>query len=162
LTDAGWLYFGEIESLFRRLDAATRELRSRHGRRSLRLKVAPFFASEFLLPRLGRLDGPRFDADLEIAATGSGTPRPRKRVTFDTMTEMVHAAERATGVALIPVPLAHERLRAQTLLRLFEHALRISESYHLLYRQDAAGRPEMGAFRDWILAEASHISVAQP
>lgn len=231
LTDAGSVYFGEIESLLRRLDAATRELRSRHGRRSLRLKVAPFFASEFLLPRLGRLAGPQFDADIEIAANGSGTghpeeadvsivlgsgpwggglhalplleqsyvpacapalvgrhhprtvselngyvllehearkdawerwaeaaglepPRPRKRVVFDTMTEMVHAAERAMGVALVPMPLGVERLRTQSLTRLFGHALQIAESYYLLYRQDASERLEVAAFRDWIIEEA--------
>ncbi len=233
LTDAGSVYFSEIESLFRRLDAATRELRSRHGRRSLRLQVAPFFASEFLLPRLSSLEGSQSDTDIEIAANGSRTehsgeadvsivlgsgpwaglnalrlldqsyvpacapalvghrplrtagelnryvllehgarkdaweqwaeaagvetPRPRKRVVFDTMTELVHAAERAMGIALIPVPLAVQRLRAQSLLKLFDHVLQVAESYYLLYRQDVAERPEVGAFRDWIIEEARKI-----
>ncbi len=44
LTDAGSTYLAEIEYLFERLDTATRELRARAGRSTLRLRVASFFA----------------------------------------------------------------------------------------------------------------------
>jgi LysR family glycine cleavage system transcriptional activator len=229
LTDAGFSYLCEIEALFRRLEKATRELRARQGRRSLTLRVAPFFASEFLLPRLEKLHAVCPDVDMQIDADGSGTPaveeadvsivlgsgpwpgthahrlfgqsyvaacapalvarepvcgigdldgrallvhkgrkdgwdrwaeaagvdapRPRKRISFDTMTELVHAAERGAGVGLIPVPLAAGRLRARLLVRLFEQSLQTGESYFLLHRADGATRPEIGSVREWILSE---------
>lgn len=72
LTDAGSTYLQEIEHLFERLDTATRELRARAGRSTLRLRVASFFASEFLLPRLAALHDAQPDIDLEIDTDGSG------------------------------------------------------------------------------------------
>jgi LysR family glycine cleavage system transcriptional activator len=73
LTDAGSTYLREIEHLFERLDAATRELRARAGRTTLRLRVASFFASEFLLPRLAELHAAQPEIDLEIDTDGTGT-----------------------------------------------------------------------------------------
>jgi len=73
LTDAGASYLQEIEHLFERLDAATRELRARAGRGTLRLRVASFFASEFLLPRLTSLHTAQPEIDLEIDTEGTGT-----------------------------------------------------------------------------------------
>jgi LysR family glycine cleavage system transcriptional activator len=73
LTDAGSTYLQEIEHLFERLDAATRELRARAGRSTLRLRVASFFASEFLLPRLAALHAAQPEIDLEIDTDGTGT-----------------------------------------------------------------------------------------
>ncbi len=229
LTAAGSAYFGEIDALFERLDTKTRELRSRYGRRSLRVRVAPFFASEFLLPRLGRLHSACPDIDMQIDADGSGAvsleeadisivlgsgpwadmralrlfgqsyvpacapalivhrpihamdelnrhtllvhnarkdawdrwaeaarieaPRPRKRISFDTMTELAQAAERGAGVGLIPMPLAVERLRTRSLLTVFDHALETSESYFLLHGREVSARPEIAAFREWLLRE---------
>jgi LysR family transcriptional regulator, glycine cleavage system transcriptional activator len=73
LTDAGATYLEEIEYLFERLDAATRELRARAGRTTLRLRVASFFANEFLLPRLAALHAAQPEIDLEIDTDGTGT-----------------------------------------------------------------------------------------
>lgn len=228
LTDAGSSYLSEIEALFDRLEEATHELRARQGRRTLTLRVPPFFASEFLLPRLARLQAAQPDVDMQIDADsgaaagdqadvsivlGSGpwrgmharrlfgqtyvaagapsllagnpvrsigdldrhvllvhkgrrdgwerwaeaagvdAPRPRKGIAFDTMTELVHAAERGAGLGLIPVPLSAERLRARSLLRLFDQSLEPGESYFILHRPRAAARPEIADLRDWILAE---------
>jgi LysR family glycine cleavage system transcriptional activator len=230
LTDAGAAYLTEIEFLFQRLDTATRELRARSGRSTLRLRVASFFASEFLLPRLAALQAAQPDIDLEIDTDGNANdvhpsdadvsivlgsgpwgelhahrlfgqtyvpvcapallvrtpihtveqldgqtllvhearqdawerwaesagfhlPRPRKRIRFDTMTSMVRAAERSAGLGLISAPLAAERFRAKSLTRLFEHELTTQDSYFLLHRAEAAARPEIAAFRQWILQE---------
>ncbi len=234
LTEAGCAYFAEIDALFKRLDAKTRELRSRYGRRSLRVRVAPFFASEFLLPRLGRLHGAHPDIDMQIEADGSRTepleeadvsivlgsgpwadtcalrlfgqsyipacapalvvhrpiraldelnrhtllvhnarkdawerwaeaagfdaPRPRKRISFDTMTELAQATERGVGVGLIPVPLAVERLRERSLLKVFDHPLETAESYFLLHGRDVGARTEIAAFREWLLHEIRGVA----
>ncbi len=234
LTEAGCTYFGAIDALFKHLDTATRELRSRYGRRSLRVRVAPFFASEFLLPRLGRLSADHSDLDLRIDTDGSRTagsgeadasivlgsgpwsdvqslrlcgesyvpacapalvvhrpiravdelnrhtllvhaaredawerwahaagfeaPRPRKRVCFDTLSELAHAAEQGIGVGLIPMPLGVERLRARSLLQLFDHALETPESYFLLHKREAAARPQIAVFRAWLLREIGSVA----
>jgi LysR family glycine cleavage system transcriptional activator len=231
LTDAGTCYFGEIEHLFERLDNATGELRARFGRNSLRLRVAPFFASEFLFPRLAALHTAQPEIDLHVDTGGTGSeihpadadlsivlgsgpwennlhahrlfqqayvpacspallartpiddiqqltahtllvhearkdawdrwtqsagfqlPRPRKQICFDTMTAMVRATERSAGIGLVPAPLADERFLTRSLVRLFQHELKTTDSYFLLYRAEVAVRPEIAAFRHWLLAE---------
>jgi LysR family glycine cleavage system transcriptional activator len=231
LTAAGSAYFGQIEELFRGLDAATRELIARFGRRSLRLRVAPFFASEFLLPRLERLHARHPEVDLQVETNSSPVspledvdlaivlgagpwpqaqvvrlfgqsyvaacapglnaqypirevadlnahallvhtarrdswerwaeagavepPAARKRVLFDTMTELVRATERGLGVGLIPVPLATQRIHLGQLTRLFDHALPCTESYFLLHRAEDASQAEVSGFREWLLKELS-------
>jgi LysR family transcriptional regulator, glycine cleavage system transcriptional activator len=231
LTAAGAAYLWQIEELFRGLDAATRELISRFGRRSLRLRVAPFFASEFLLPRLERLHAMHPEVDLQVetnnspvspledvdlaivlgagpwpqaevirlfgqsyvaacapgltaqypiqkvadlnghallvhtahrdswerwaAAGAMERPTARKRVLFDTMTELVRATERGLGVGLIPIPLAVQRIHLGQLTRLFEHALPSAESYFLMHRVEDASRAEVAGFREWLIKELS-------
>jgi LysR family glycine cleavage system transcriptional activator len=231
LTAAGSAYFRQIEELFRGLDAATREIISRFGRRSLRLRVAPFFASEFLLPHLERLHARHPEVDLQVETNSSHVspledvdlaivfgagpwphaevvrlfgqsyvaacapgltakipirevadlsehallvhtarrdswerwaeagavdpPKARRRVLFDTMTELVRATERGLGVGLIPVPLAIERIHLGQLTRLFDHALPSANSYFLLHRTEDVSRAEVAAFREWLLKELS-------
>jgi LysR family transcriptional regulator, glycine cleavage system transcriptional activator len=230
LTDAGSTYLAEIEHLFERLDAATRELRARAGRSTLRLRVASFFASEFLLPRLAALHAAQPDIDLEIDTEGTGTdahpadadvsivlgsgnwnelqahrlfsqtyvpacspallartplatieqldgqtllvfearkdgwerwaesaglrmPRPRKRIAFNNMSSLVRATERSAGIGLIPGTLSAERFRTKSLTRLFDHEWTTEDSYFLVHRAEVAARPEVVAFRKWLLDE---------
>jgi len=234
LTDAGSSYLEEIEYLFERLDSATRELRARAGRSTLRLRVASFFANEFLLPRLVALHAAQPEIDLEIDTDGTGTdvhppdadvsivmgsgtwsdlhahrlfaqtyvpacspalfartpihtieqldgqtllvfearkdawelwaesagaqlPPPRKRIHFNNMASLVRATERSAGVGLVSAPLSTERFRAKSLTRLFEHELDIHDSYFLVHRGEVAGRPEVIAFRKWILDELQAV-----
>jgi LysR family glycine cleavage system transcriptional activator len=230
LTDAGATYLQEVDYLFERLDAATRELRARAGRSTLRLRVASFFANEFLLPRLAALHAAQPEIDLEIDTDGTGTdvhpadadvsillgsgtwsdlqahrlftqayvpacaptllarapitsieqldgqtllvfesrkdgwerwaesagmrtPRPRKRIAFNNMSSLVRATERAAGIGLIPAPLSAERFRAKSLTRLFDHEWETEDSYYLIHRIEVAARPEIIAFRKWLLNE---------
>jgi hypothetical protein len=81
-------------------------------------------------------------------------PRPSRSISFDTMTEVVHATERGAGVGLIPLPLTSERLRGGSLVRLLEQSLQTDESYFLLHQRVGGARREMAEVRDWILAEA--------
>jgi LysR family glycine cleavage system transcriptional activator len=196
----------------------------------LRLRVASFFASEFLLPRLAELHAAQPEIDLEIDTDGTGTdlhpadadvsivlgsgtwnelqahrlfsqayvpacspallarapitaieqlagqtllvfearkdgwerwaesaglamPRPRKRIAFNNMASLVRATERSAGVGLIPALLSAERFRAKSLTRLFDHEWETEDSYYLLHRAEVAARPEVVAFRKWILEE---------
>jgi len=239
LTDAGSRYLDEIEFLFERLDAATRELRARAGRSTLRLRVASFFANEFLLPRLEALHTAQPEIDLEIDTDGTGTdlhpadadvsivlgsgswselqahrlfpqayvpacspalfarapitsieqlsgetllvfearkdgwerwaesaglqmPRPRKRIAFNNMSALVRATERSAGIGLVPAPLSAERFRAKSLVRLFDHEWETEDSYYLVHRAEVGPRPEVIAFRKWLLAELRAASMKVP
>ena len=239
LTDAGSRYLEEIEFLFDRLDAATRELRARAGRSTLRLRVASFFANEFLLPRLAALHTAQPEIDLEIDTDGTGTdihpadadvsivlgsgswselqahrlfpqayvpacsptlfartpitsieqlngetllvfearkdgwerwaesaglqmPRPRKRIAFNNMSALVRATERSAGIGLVPAPLSAERFRAKSLVRLFDHEWETEDSYYLVHRAEVGPRPEVIAFRKWLLAELRAASMKVP
>ena len=224
-------YLEEIEYLFERLDAATRELRARAGRSTLRLRVASFFASEFLLPRLAAFHAAQPEIDLEIDTDGTGTdvhppdanasrfvlgsgtwnelqahrlfsqtyvpacspalfartpittidqldgqtllvfearkdgwerwaesaglqlPRPRKRIAFNNMSSLVRATEPSAGIGLIPATLSTERFRSKSLTRLLDHEWTTEDSYFLVHRAEVATRPEVIAFRKWILDE---------
>jgi LysR family glycine cleavage system transcriptional activator len=238
LTEAGESYLQDIEHIFEQLDTATRELRTHFGRNLFRLRVAPFFANEFLLPRLATLQTAHPDIDLQVdidgtvdqthpsdtdvsIVLGSGswgelqahqlfrqtyvpacapalvarTPcdtieqlnghtllvhqaheeawdrwaqcagldlrRPRRTIRFDTMTAMVRAAERSAGIGLVPAPLAAERFRSKSLTRLFQHELQTADSYFLVHRADAAARPDIVAFRQWLLGELA-VSLQEP
>jgi len=236
LTEAGVSYLAEMDILFERLESATRDLRTRFVRGSLRLRVAPFFANEFLLPRIARLHLAQPQVDLHIdtdggtevhpkeadvsIVLGSGSwdgltshrllaqtyvpacapallaggpmrtieelnahtlleheahqdawrrwadsagmpePRPRNRIRFDSMISMVQAAERSAGIALVPAPLTLEKFRTNSLARPFRHELATTDSYFLLHRPDADSRPEVSAFRRWILEELPDTQAA--
>jgi len=77
LTDAGASYLAEMDALFERLETATRELRTRFVRGLLRLRVAPFFANEFLLPRIARLHQVQPQVDLQIDTDGGNEILPK-------------------------------------------------------------------------------------
>ena len=86
-------------------------------------------------------------------SAGYATPRPRKRIHFNNMASLVRAAERSAGIGLIPAPLSTERFRTKTLTRLFDHELKTPDSYFLVHRAEVANRPEVIAFRQWLLSE---------
>lgn len=66
LTEAGAQLFEEIDPLIRRIDAAAGKLASRFSRRSLRISVQPFFASEIFVPRLPDFTAEHPDIDLHV------------------------------------------------------------------------------------------------
>lgn len=78
LTDAGACYLAEVDMIFGRLESATRELRNRFFRGSLRLRVAPLFANEFLLPRIARLHQAQPEIDLQIETDGGTEIHPKE------------------------------------------------------------------------------------
>jgi DNA-binding transcriptional LysR family regulator len=77
------------------------------------------------------------------------------------MTAIVRAAERFAGIGLVPAPLAAERFRTKSLTRLFQHELQTADSYFLVHRADAAARPDIAAFRQWLLGELA-VSLQEP
>lgn len=68
LTEAGTHYLANIDALFSRLETVTEQLKIRFSRKLLRLRAPPFFASELLLPQLGRFSIDHPDTDLQVVA----------------------------------------------------------------------------------------------
>ena len=86
-------------------------------------------------------------------SAGFQLPRPRKRIAFNNMSSLVRATERSAGVGLIPATLSAERFRAKSLTRLLNHEWTTEDSYFLVHRAEVAARPEVVAFRLWLLDE---------
>lgn len=65
------------------------------------------------------------------------------------------AAERGLGVALAYTRLIEHDIARGTLVRPFEIETDLVVIYSIAYPERAAGCPQVKAFRDWLLAEAS-------
>jgi LysR family transcriptional regulator, glycine cleavage system transcriptional activator len=65
-TDAGASLHAEIDPLIRQIDVATQRLASRLRRRSLRISVQPFFASEMFVPRLPEFTTAHSEIDIHV------------------------------------------------------------------------------------------------
>jgi LysR family glycine cleavage system transcriptional activator len=65
-TDAGAALYAEIEPLIRQIDVVTQRLSSRFRRRSLRISVQPFFASEMFVPRLPEFTAEHSGIDIHV------------------------------------------------------------------------------------------------
>lgn len=73
---------------------------------------------------------------------------------FNDAALVLQAAVDGQGVALGRLMLAANDLRAGRLVRLFDHALPNDYSYWIVYARSSAQRPEVAAFRGWLLEEA--------
>jgi LysR family glycine cleavage system transcriptional activator len=83
---------------------------------------------------------------------------PRKLVRFDTMNAAAQAAEHGVGIALVSVPLAHERFMHGSLVKLFDTELRTGESYFLIRRNEDAARPDVRALEQWIREQFTAVA----
>ncbi|MHC3910091.1 transcriptional regulator GcvA [Achromobacter marplatensis] len=75
-------------------------------------------------------------------------------VVFNDAALVLQAAVDGQGVALGRLMLAANDLQTGRLVRLFEHALPNDYSYWVVYPRSSAQRPEVAAFRSWLLGEA--------
>ncbi|HEY1726000.1 MAG TPA: LysR substrate-binding domain-containing protein [Steroidobacteraceae bacterium] len=91
--------------------------------------------------------------DRWAALHGIGQLRPKQVIRFDTMSAVVHAAERGVGIALVSTPLSASRFSSGALLRLFDAELATGESYFLVTRPEDADRPAVRALIGWMLRE---------
>jgi len=71
LTDVGQQYFIFLDDMFGQLERETQQLGTLYVRRIVRLCVPPFFASEALLPRLGRYQSQAPDTDIRLSTQPS-------------------------------------------------------------------------------------------
>ena len=66
LTDAGQALFDELDPLMREIDQVTARFRARADRRTLRISVQPFFASELFVPKLAEFIELHPEIDMHI------------------------------------------------------------------------------------------------
>lgn len=73
---------------------------------------------------------------------------------FDDASHALQAAAQGQGVALARMLLAADDLAAGRLVQPFDIAMPNDYSYWLAYRREKAARPDVAAFRSWLLAQA--------
>lgn len=69
LTSAGQSIYNEIEPLIAKIDAVVGAYKTSATRATVRLSVQPFFASEYLMPRLGEFTTDHPDIDIQVGAS---------------------------------------------------------------------------------------------
>lgn len=69
LTDAGSSLYEELYPLIDKLDAVLAEHRKAGRRKSVRISVQPFFASEFFVPRLSEFTAQHPDIDIQVGTS---------------------------------------------------------------------------------------------
>ncbi|NMV38781.1 transcriptional regulator GcvA [Ralstonia insidiosa] len=85
---------------------------------------------------------------------GVTPPRRTSGVVFNDAGMVLQAAVEGQGVALGRLLLAADDLAAGRLVQPFDVSMPNDFSYWLVYPRASAGRPEVAAFRAWLLAEA--------
>lgn len=85
---------------------------------------------------------------------GVTPPRRMSGVVFNDAGMVLQAAVEGQGVALGRLLLAADDLAAGRLVQPFDVSMPNDFSYWLVYPRASAGRPEVAAFRAWLLAEA--------
>ena len=78
--------------------------------------------------------------------------------TFPNSYMLIQGAIHGQGVALTWAALADDDLRAGRLVRLFDRAVEGSMAYFVLATQDAAKKPKVIAFRDWLVEEGRRFA----
>lgn len=79
--------------------------------------------------------------------------RLREGLTFGNSSLAYQAAIDGLGIAMAHVELIQEDLASGRLVTVHPLVVRTSESYRLVGRETDSGRPEVAAFRDWLLVE---------
>jgi len=80
----------------------------------------------------------------------------RRGLRINNSASVLQAAIDGQGVALARSPMVRDDLAAGRLVRLFpEIELASVLAYFIVYRAESAALPRIGAFRDWLLAEAA-------
>jgi len=88
-------------------------------------------------------------------ATGIAVPPGVAIVEFDTMFSLLRGAEHGLGLALAPAHLTTEWLRRGSLIRFDEQEVALGDTYWFTAGETDLKRPEVRAFRDWVLTEFS-------
>ena len=86
-------------------------------------------------------------------AMGVEDTTPAGTLTFDQYDQVIHAALHGQGIALGRMTLAGQHIRARQLVPLFGQRQRLARGFHAVFARDAAERPEVGQFVEWLRTE---------
>ncbi len=126
-----------------------------------RLKQAPIASARELSDQPLIAHDHRPDLWDRWAALQSLEPlRPKQLIRFDTMSAVVHAAERGVGIALVSAPLAAARFAAGALVRLFDGELDVGESYYVLTRPEDGARAAVRSLVAWMARQFGDVAAA--
>jgi len=103
-------------------------------------------------------DFSREDWRIWLTAAGVDDVDPGRGLSFSHTSIMLEAAESGQGVALGRTPLVADDLARGRLVKPFEISLPADYAYYVVCPVEAAERPKIVAFREWLLAEAAATS----
>ncbi|MBJ7313348.1 transcriptional regulator GcvA [Rugamonas sp. CCM 8940] len=90
-----------------------------------------------------------------LQAAGLALAEPSGGVMFEDLSMLIRSAVDGDGVALVRRVVAMQELASGQLLRLFELAVPCAEQYYFVSPPTAAHKPQVQAFRAWLLAEVA-------
>lgn len=91
-------------------------------------------------------------------AAGVNLPEPGGGVVFDDSSMLLRSAAAGHGVAIARHLIAMPEIADGDLVRLFDVAVRCRYSYYIVYTEQAFAKPQVRAFRDWLVSEAEEFS----
>ena len=86
-------------------------------------------------------------------AMGVADLTPASTLTFDQYDQVLQAALHGQGIALGRMSLAAQYVRSKQLVALFGREQRLARGYHAVFAREAAQRPPVRQFVDWIRRE---------
>ncbi len=99
--------------------------------------------------------GPTLDWEMWLRAAGVSDVDARRGPHFDTAGLVIEAAIMGRGVALVTRSTAGDDIDAGRLVRPFDISLPLDFKVHFVCPPGALERPNVRAFRDWVVAEAA-------
>lgn len=94
-------------------------------------------------------------------AAGLDMPEPTGGLVFQDSSMLVRAAVEGNGIALARHVIVASDIESGDLVRLFDVAVLCPHSYYLACPPDALRKPQVQAFRNWILAEVRKSGAPQ-
>ena len=88
-----------------------------------------------------------------LRAAGLALPEPSGGLMFEDLSMLIRSAVDGNGVALVRHVVAMQEIASGQLLRLFDIATPCPDEYFFVSPPGAAGKPQVHAFRAWLLAE---------
>ncbi|ELX11605.1 transcriptional regulator, LysR family [Janthinobacterium sp. HH01] len=88
-----------------------------------------------------------------LHAAGVDMAEPSGGLMFEDLSMLIRSAADGNGVALVRHVVAMQEIASGQLLRLFDTATPCPDEYFFVSPPGAAGKPQVQAFRDWLLEE---------
>ena len=88
-----------------------------------------------------------------LQAAGVKMDEPTGGIMFDDLSMLIRSTADGDGVGLVRHVMAIQEIAAGKLVRLFDIAVPSPDAYYFVAPPGAAGRPQVAAFRAWLLGE---------